>query len=123
MHVQRVVVPGNQAESWTVLDDDGRVVEPVERWLAHLTAIERSPNTVKAYSHDLKDYLVFLASRGLDWRVVRLEDIGAFVAWLRLPAEGRDGSVARRRTAVASPWGPTRHSSTWRSGSAPSMKS
>jgi len=53
MHVQRVVVPGNQAESWTVLDDDGRVVEPVERWLAHLTAIERSPNTVKAYSHDL----------------------------------------------------------------------
>ena len=23
MHVQRVVVPGNQAESWTVLDDDG----------------------------------------------------------------------------------------------------
>ena len=77
MHVQRVVVPGNQAESWTVLDDDGRVVEPVERWLAHLTAIERSPNTVKAYSHDLKDYLVFLASRGLDWREVRLEDIGA----------------------------------------------
>src|SRR6266568_3138405 len=94
MHVQRVVVPGNQAESWTVLDDDGRVVEPAERWLAHLTAIERSPNTVKAYSHDLKDYLVFLASRGLDWREVRLEDIGAFVAWLRLPAEGRDGSVA-----------------------------
>jgi hypothetical protein len=31
MHVQRVVVPGNQAESWTLLDDDGRVVEPVER--------------------------------------------------------------------------------------------
>ena len=31
MHVQRVAVPGNQAESWTVLDDDGRVVE---RWLA-----------------------------------------------------------------------------------------
>ena len=94
MHVQRVVVPGNQAESWTVLDDGGRVVKPVERWLAHLTAIGRSLNTVQAYSHDLKDYLVFLASRGLDWREVRLEDIGAFVAWLRLPAGGRDGSVA-----------------------------
>ena len=25
---------------------------------------------------------------------MRLEDIGAFVAWLRLPAGGRDGSVA-----------------------------
>ncbi len=33
MHLQRVVVPGNQAESWTVLGDGGRVVEPVERWL------------------------------------------------------------------------------------------
>src|SRR6266702_7965560 len=101
MHAQRVVVPGNQAESWTVLDDDGRVVEPAERWLAHLTAIERSPNTVKAYSHDLKDYLVFLASRGLDWREVRLEDIGAIVAWLRLPAKGRDGSVAVLRSGAA----------------------
>jgi integrase/recombinase XerD len=37
---------------------------------------------------------VFLAHRGLDWREVRLEDIGEFVAWLRLPAAGRDGAVA-----------------------------
>jgi hypothetical protein len=30
----------------------------------------------------------------LDWREVRLEDIGGFVAWLRLPSAGRDGRVA-----------------------------
>ena len=93
MFVQRVLVPGTRRESWTVLGDDGPV-EPVERYLAYLTDIERSPNTVKAYAHDLKDWFVFLAARGLDWREVRLEDIGGFVAWMRRPPGVRDGSVA-----------------------------
>jgi integrase/recombinase XerD len=94
MLVQRVVVPASRRESWTVLGDDAVPIEPVERYLAYLTDIERSPNTVKAYAHDLKDWFVFLAGRCLDWREVRLEDVGEFVAWLRLPPEGRDGRVA-----------------------------
>ena len=94
MQVQRVAVPGSRAESWTVLGDDDIPVAPVEGWLAYLTAIDRSPNTVKAYAHDLKDFLVFLARRGLDWRGVRLEDLGDYVAWLALPPAGRDGDVA-----------------------------
>jgi integrase/recombinase XerD len=94
MHVQRVAVPGARVESWTVLGDDDVPVEPVERFLAYLTAIERSPNTVKAYAHDLKDFWVFLAGRGLDWQQVRLEDLGEYVAWLRLPPSGRAGVVA-----------------------------
>jgi len=93
MLVQRVLMPDTSLESWTVLDGDGPL-EPVDRWLAHLTAIERSPNTVKAYAHDLKDWFVFLQRRGLDWREIRLEDLGEFVAWLRLPPEVRDGRVA-----------------------------
>jgi integrase/recombinase XerD len=94
MHVQRVAMPASRTESWTVLGDDDAPVEPVERFLAYLTDIERSPNTIKAYAYDLKDYWVFLAHRGLEWREVRLEDIGEFVAWLRLPPSGRDGAVA-----------------------------
>jgi integrase/recombinase XerD len=94
MHVQRVLLPTSPVESWTVLGDDGVPVEPIERYLAYLSDIERSPNTVKAYAHDLKDYWVFLIFRGLDWREVRLEDIGEYVAWLRLPPTGRDGAVA-----------------------------
>ena len=94
MHVQRVAMPASGVESWTVLGDDDIPVEPIERYLAYLTAIERSPNTVKAYAHDLKDYWVFLRHRGLDWRQARLEDIGEYVAWLRLPAAGRAGQVA-----------------------------
>ncbi len=94
MFVQRVVVPGSRRESWSVLGEDGAPVGPIERYLAYLTDIERSPNTIKAYAHDLKDWFVFLAGRGLDWREVRLEDVGEFVAWLRLPPPARDGRVA-----------------------------
>lgn len=81
-------------ESWTVLGDDNAPVAPVDRYLAYLTDIERSPNTVKAYAHDLKDWFGFLAERGLDWRAVRLDDVGEFVAWLRLPLQARHGQVA-----------------------------
>jgi integrase/recombinase XerD len=94
VHVQRVAMPASRVPSWTVLGDDDVPVEPIERYLAYLTDIERSPNTVKAYAHDLKDYWVFLRHRGLDWREVRLEDIGEYVAWLRLPPTGRDGHIA-----------------------------
>ncbi len=45
MLVQRVVMPVTGVESWTVLGDDGAVVAPVERYLAYLGALERSPNT------------------------------------------------------------------------------
>jgi len=92
--VQRVVVPGSRLESWTVVGDDAVPVEPAERYLAFLSDVGRSPNTVKAYAHDLKDWFVFLADRAADWREVRLEDVGEFVAWLRLPPAGRDGRVA-----------------------------
>ncbi|MGI8792325.1 MAG: site-specific integrase, partial [Acidimicrobiales bacterium] len=87
------VVPDSQRESWTVLGEGGLPVEPVERYLAYLTDIERSPNTVKAYAHDLKDWFVFLGGRGLDWRDVQLEDVGQFVAWLRRPPGARTARV------------------------------
>jgi integrase/recombinase XerD len=94
MHVQRVAMPASPVSSWTVLGDDDVPVEPIERFLGYLSEIERSPNTVRAYAHDLKDYWMFLVHRGLDWREVRLEDIGEFIAWLRLPPAGRDCAVA-----------------------------
>src|SRR5450756_2237039 len=75
MLVRQVLMPGSSVESWTVLGAGGGPVEPVERYLAYLSDIERSPNTVKAYAHDLKDWLVFLDQRGLDWAEVALEDL------------------------------------------------
>jgi integrase/recombinase XerD len=94
LQVQRVVRAGRGTESWTVLGDDDGPVTPVERFLGYLTSIGRSPNTVKAYAHDLKDFWEFIGFRDLDWREARLEDVGDFVAWLQLPPIGRSGAVA-----------------------------
>ena len=94
MQVARVISSVSSRESWTVLGEDDAPVAPVERYLAYLTDIERSPNTVKAYAHDLKDWFGFLADRRLDWREVGLDDVGEFVAWLRLPLQARYGRVA-----------------------------
>ena len=92
--MQRVVMPETEFESWTVLGDDQLPIQPVERFLAYLASIEKSPNTIKAYAHDLKDWFVYLAGHGRDWRSVTLEDVAGFVAWLRLPPQARDGAVA-----------------------------
>ena len=99
--VHPVVIPGSGTRSWTVLGDDGVPVVLVNRFLVYLTDIGRSPNTVKAYAHDMKDLWQFLRFRGLDWREARLEDIGEFVAWLQLPSASRAGEVAVLPSAVA----------------------
>jgi integrase/recombinase XerD len=83
--VQRVVERGR--ELWTVIGVDRRPVESVDRYLAWLTNIEKSPNTVRAYACDLKLFVAFLAARDLAWDQVSLETLGAFTAWLRQPAE------------------------------------
>ena len=55
MLVHPVVIPGSGTRSWTVLGDGDVPVVPVDRFLAYLTDIGRSPNTVKAYAHDMKE--------------------------------------------------------------------
>ncbi|GJF14915.1 integrase [Mycolicibacterium cyprinidarum] len=88
--VQRVVMPFGDPQSWTVVGVGAGAVEPVEAFLAHLHAVERSPNTVRAYAHDLRDWFEFCDRSGLVWSSVRLEDVGRFIAWLRLAPEARN---------------------------------
>ena len=104
MLVQRVLMPAGGAESWTVLDHQGEVIEPVERYLAYLAAIERSPNTVRAYAVSLKLWFEFLVAAGLAWDRVSIEDVARFVAWLRAPAPNvvvlAEGAGVRRPATV-----------------------
>ena len=104
MFVQRVLMPGSGRESWTLLGDDGEVVEPAERYLAYLAAIERSPNTVRAYAVSLKLWFEFLRQAAVSWDEVGVEDVARFVAWLRAPAANvivlADGRGARRPASV-----------------------
>lgn len=104
MRVHKVVAPGTGAVSWTVLDERFEPLEPVESYLAHLEAIERSPNTLRAYASSLRLYFEFLAGHHLAWDAVGLDELGRFVSWLRQPTEGviplRPESAARTASTV-----------------------
>jgi integrase/recombinase XerD len=90
--------------SWSLVGPDRSVVQPVERYLAWLTHIERSPNTVRAYAHDLKLYWSFLAVKKLVWEAPTVESLGEFAAWLRAPADNVvvlvGGDARRERRTV-----------------------
>jgi hypothetical protein len=107
MFVQRVLMPATGAESSTLLDDAGAVVEPVERYLGYLSAIERSPNTVRGYAISLKLWFEFLANAGVRWQHAGMEDVARFVASLGAPAEKvivlADAGGVRRPATVSGP--------------------
>lgn len=67
MKAQRVLLATSVTESWTVVDAEFMTVDSAERCLAHLTAIERSPNTVRAYARSLALWLEFLRLRSVGW--------------------------------------------------------
>jgi len=103
MRVQRVVMPVTGDESWTVVDDELVMVGPAERYLAYLAALERSPNTVKAYAHGLRLWWEFIALRRVEWQAASLEDVSEFVRWLRMPADNvvlMHQAAARRTEAT-----------------------
>jgi hypothetical protein len=107
LRVQQVLPPDGGQESWTVVDERFAVVGPADEFLAHLTAIERSPGTVRAYAFDLRDYFEFLAAHEIDWRTVRLEHLGRFVGWLRIPPTMRAAAVSSLSTIEAQCSAPT----------------
>jgi site-specific recombinase XerD len=80
--VSQRVVAGSE-RTWTVLDADLAVVEPVETYLEFLRSQQYSHNTVKAYARGMALWWTFLEHRGTDWRSVQLADFGAFLQRLR----------------------------------------
>jgi hypothetical protein len=97
MLVHPVTVPGSGTLSWTVLGDDDVPVVPVDRFLAYLTGIGRSPNTVKAYAHDLKNYWVFIGFRRLRTRPATA--LRWATCW---PRGGRAGGAGGSRSCTTS---------------------
>src|SRR5437764_13960183 len=92
-------MPGSEAVSWAVLDDDGAMVEPAESYLAYLAALERSPNTQRAYATSLKLWFEFLGQVKVAWHEVGVDDVARFVSWLRSPADNvivLDAGIGRR---------------------------
>lgn len=107
MIVQRVVMPVTEMESWTVLGVDGMPVAPVESFVTYLAALERSPNTQRAYATSLKMWFEFLETVGVAWADVSVEHVARFVSALRAPAP--NVIVLEGGTAVRSPATINRH--------------
>ncbi len=96
-------MPVSGAVSWTVLGDDLGPVEPIESFLAYLAALERSPNTQRAYATSLKLWFEFLDRGHLAWTAVQVDDVARFVARLRAPADNvivLDNGTASRSAAT-----------------------
>ena len=87
MRVQRVLMPDG-AESWTVLDEDGKPVPAAEAFLAHLQALDRSPTTLRTYATSLKLWLQFLGGLNLSVLEAKVEHVSRL--WR--------GCALRRRT-------------------------
>jgi integrase/recombinase XerD len=90
MRVQQLSQP-NEPPSYTVVDDVGLPIEPIDQYLGYLTARNSSPNTVRSYAFDLRDFWTFLDQRGQNALEVSLDDLAMWITWLRLPKALRTG--------------------------------
>jgi len=106
LRVARVGGLDDISPSWTIVEGTGLPMDSPDAFLAHLTNIERSPNTVEAYARDLCQFLEFLATRGVAYPDVNIEVFGAWVAWLRVPSDnvlvlnGEDVFVRKTSTVM-----------------------
>jgi site-specific recombinase XerD len=96
--VQRVVL----------LDDAGGEIEPVNRFLSHLTDSNYSPNTLSAYAYDLAHLVRFLEQRSLGWDDFRPSTALELLAYLRRvpsrrPAQRLGLTVATEQGRLLSP--------------------
>src|SRR5450756_2974290 len=85
MHVRQVLGSGARRETYTLVDDDGRVIELVDDYLALCTDREHSPNTLRARAYDLKEWLTFLRLLDIAPLAAVPEHVDQFAGWLRRP--------------------------------------
>lgn len=84
MKVQSLTLASGK-ESWMVLDENYLPIQPIERYIRYMESLERSPNTVKNYCHNLKLYWEFLQDYRLAWDAIDAKHIAEFIYWLRNP--------------------------------------
>lgn len=85
MKVQRVRLPETNRLSWLVLDDDFVPVQPILAYLKFLYDLDRSPNTIRASAHHLKQFWEYLHDAHLCWTEIDIAQFAGFITWLRRP--------------------------------------
>ena len=87
----------NSNNFWHVLDNKDQVISPIEKFLRYLFDLQRSPNTVKAYTYHLQHYWKYLYDKQLLWTEVKLDHLAQFISWLKQP----DKKVIPIRRSIA----------------------
>jgi len=72
-----------------LVDEDGQPVAEVNGFLRLLAVREYSPNTVRAYAHDLQKLFAFLAESGIPAAEFTPARAMEFLQWLRLASSSR----------------------------------
>ena len=85
MKVRKGVLPDSNKIVYTVLGDDYLPIEPIQKYIYYLDSLNRSPNTISTYAHNLKLFWEYLRDNRLDWQQVNLESLSNFIHWLRNP--------------------------------------
>jgi integrase/recombinase XerD len=86
--VQKGIILESHRQCWMVLGDDYLPIDPIQKYLSYLDSLERSPNTIAVYAHNLKLYWEFLKDKQLGWKEINLENLADFIHWLRNPTGG-----------------------------------
>ena len=96
---QRVAVRGEV--TWTVIDGDGRVVEPVEEFLEFGRQSAFSANTIRSYATALAMWVHHLDKRGRVWDDVDVRELGRFADEVRRGTAGKVTLVGQVSVAEA----------------------
>lgn len=111
MKVQQVKAAAGMR--YILLDDEYRVVDEVKRYLKHLDACGKSPNTLRAYANDLLLYYRYASEKGFDVKDLcndperkPLDTLSGFLLWLQYPRTAKlefhfeKEEVARKNRSV-----------------------
>jgi integrase len=83
---------------WCVVDPDGRVVEPIQRFLIDFVACGNQPTSVRSYAYGLLRWWRWLCVTGVEWNRARPDDVRDYVLWIQRAVKPRSSA----RTVSAS---------------------
>jgi integrase/recombinase XerD len=86
MKVQSIIMQDG-FKAWRVLDNNGEIVTPIFQYITYLYHLQKSPNTIRAYAYHLKHFWEYLTNNKLSWSTVNLDQLAAFITWLRSPCK------------------------------------
>jgi integrase len=88
---------------WLVLDEEGKVVQPVRRFLIDFIARDNRTGSVRGYAYDLLRWWRWLRVVEVEWNRATSAEVRDFVLWLRAATKPRRSA----RTHSASTAGTT----------------